>query len=135
MILYFNWLLRILVKIAKKDTNMLVDKSIKTLKSGDIVSIMLSTGQEIVAKLVEQDSTNITVTGPLVLHVMSDAQGRPVAQMIPMMMSADASGKIELQRSHVIMMVLSADSARQGYMKNTTGLEIPTSSVISSLKI
>lgn len=114
---------------------MLVEKSTKACQSGDIVTMMLSTGQEIVAKLVEQNSTHITVTNPLVLHVMADAQGRPVAQMIPMLMSSDALGKIELQRSHVIVMAMAADSARQGYVKNTTGLEIPTSSVISSLKI
>ena len=104
---------------------MLIENS--TIKPGDIVSIMLVTGQEIIAKLLDHTTDGIAVSEPLNLNVGMDQAGNPAVQLVPMMISSrESKAKVPLLRSHYILLSLASDSAKAGYIRNTTGLEIAT---------
>lgn len=100
------------------------------LKVGDIVSIKLVSNEEIVAKLVEQTTDKVTISKPLLLNISIDERvGKPGLQMFPFfLLGADPDDKITLRRDHIIAMVLSREDVKNGYVHNTTGLTIPTSS-------
>lgn len=104
---------------------MLIEKSVKP---NDVVSIKLISNEEIVAKLVEQDATTVTITKPLLLSISVDERtGKPGLQMYPFfMLGADGEEKIPLRRDHIIAIVASRDDVKSGYIHNTTGLTIPT---------
>ena len=107
---------------------MLIEKPIKV---GEIISIMLVTTQEIIAKLhhINADSS-IEIIEPLNLNIAVDQTGTPVIQMLPMMVSAGDSKKaVTILRSHYIIMQLASEQAKNGYLRNTTGLDIPASSL------
>ena len=104
---------------------MLIEK--KTFQAGDIVSLKLVSNDEIVAKLVEQDTNTVTITKPLLLSISIDERtGKPGLQMYPFfLLGADGDEKLPISRNHIIAMVLSRDDVKSGYIHNTTGLQIP----------
>ena len=101
----------------------------KPLNTGDIISIKLGNGDEIIAKLVEQDRDSVKVTKPLLMLVSQDpATGRPGISMAPFwMLGADAASKFDIARTHILCMIKSNEEATKGYLAQTTGLTIPGS--------
>ena len=103
---------------------MLIDKPIT---ENDIVSIKLSNGDEIIAKLSEITESKITITKPLLMVLSQDPRtGQPGVQMAPFwMMGSDPSSKYAINRSHVIVVTKSNTDAASSYISQTTGLAMP----------
>ena len=114
-----------LVNLTGKDI-MLIEKSIE---DNDIVSVKLITNDEIIAKLVSQDAISITLQKPLTMNLsLDDRTGRPAIQMLPFfILGAKPDAKITLRRDHVLVLTLSNDEAKSGYIHNTSGLVTSTS--------
>lgn len=99
-------------------------------KSNDVVSIKFSNGDEIIAKLIDNEGPSITVSKPLSMMLARDPRsGQPGIQMAPFwMLGADNDGTFAILKSHITCMVKSSADAAKGYTANTTGLAMPPSS-------
>lgn len=90
----------------------------KKYHSGDIVSFKIVTGDELIARIVEETDDGYSVEKPCT--VMPSAQGIGLMQSL---FTADADAKITLQKQHVLMHAASIDQMQKHYIKTTTGIE------------
>lgn len=101
----------------------------KLIEPGKIVSIKMSNGDELIAKLTEISGTVVKISKPMLIMLAPDpATGHPGVQMAPFwMIGADPEQPFPVSHSHIQCMVLANQHASANYIKSTTGLEIPTS--------
>ena len=91
---------------------------IKTFRNGDIITMKLVTGEEIITKFVESSDSSYKVNKPLVLSITQ--QG---VAMTPFLFTAELNGEIDIPK-HVIVAIASTDKSTSGqYIKGTTGIE------------
>ena len=95
---------------------MLIDKG---LSNGDIVSLKLINGDELIARFENETAEEIRIERPLAL-TMSPQGG---LGMVPWMFLG-AKNTITLKRSHVFAMVPSQKDAADQYMQGTTGIAL-----------
>ena len=103
------------------------------VKENDIATLKLVNGDELVAKIVSIDQhSNITITKPLSVNISMDPQTQRVGiQMIPTwLLTGDPAAHVTISKQHIITYTLANDAARSNYIKNTSGLEIPTSGLV-----
>ena len=86
-------------------------------KTGDVVSIKLSSGEEMIARLDAEDSSHATVTKPLML--MATEQGMGLA---PFMFTVSPDAKIKLKLNSIVCIVKSAKDTTDTYTHQTTGI-------------
>lgn len=99
----------------------------KKMEAGDIISILLSNGQELIAKLVSENPGSITITKPLVVNIGSDGSGNVGIQMIPyFVITSEPEAKLEIKDVHIITKTVSNEQAKNGYIRNTIGLSVPS---------
>jgi hypothetical protein len=90
----------------------------KPIATGDVVSIKLINGDEIIARLETDDHNGITIDRPLALTMSGGGLG-----MIPWIFLGDKS-TVTLKREHVFVMVPSKKDAADQYMQGTTGIAL-----------
>jgi hypothetical protein len=90
----------------------------KPIATGDVVSIKLINGDEIIARLEADDHNGITIDRPLALTMSGGGLG-----MIPWIFLGDKS-TVTLKREHVFVMVPSKKDAADQYMQGTTGIAL-----------
>lgn len=100
---------------------MLIQK--RTLDANDIVTMKISTGEEIIAKIKEIDDTTVTVLKPFTLILTAGHGGQGSVAFAPFMLGADDQASIVLDRKNIVLMVKANSSAAGQYIKATTGLE------------
>ena len=90
-------------------------------KEGDIISVKLISGEEVVTKLGKGTDSTYLFNRPVVLSATPQGMG-----LIPYMMTADA-GKlnVSINHDHVIAMAEPQDAVLQEYTKATTGIITP----------
>jgi len=84
----------------------------------DIVSFKLVNGDEIVAKVVDEDDQGFTISKPTT--VMPSQQGLGLIQS---MFTIDLNKTIKLDRQHVMMHTITVKDVQNHYLKTTTGIE------------
>jgi hypothetical protein len=95
---------------------MLMDKS--NYKSGDIIGLKLVNGDELIAKLIEFDSTKWVLEKPCV--VVGGAKGIGLMQA---MFSLDPEKSITVKADHVMMSCDCVAQMRDHYIQVTTGIQ------------
>jgi hypothetical protein len=90
----------------------------KGFSNGDIVSLKLINGDELIARFESETGDDITIDRPLALTMAREGLG-----MIPWMMLGDKSA-ITLKKSHVFAVVSSQKDAADQYMQGTTGIAL-----------
>lgn len=89
-----------------------------SVKQNDIVTIKFTSGDEVVAKLVEIWDTRS--------YVVSKPHGVMMAQqgfgLVPWILTANPDDKIEIAQSAVVAITKTFDGVRKEYIKQTTGL-------------
>jgi hypothetical protein len=75
--------------------------STKTRKKGDVISIKLSNGEELISSLVEEQDTHLLIDRPVVLQ--SGPKGTPALMPFFMTASPDATRDIQLSKTHIVM--------------------------------
>ena len=93
---------------------MLINKGVS---SGDIVTIKLTSGEELVAKLIEENPMQIKIARPLVLTMGQQGIG-----MVPYLFTVDPDKDISMSRSTITVLETTEDSAAKQYVKATTGI-------------
>ena len=95
--------------------------------AGDIVCFKLSTGDEIVAKIVSADADGYTVNRPCT--VIPSQQGLGLMQSL---ISADINNNVEIKKIHVIMHGPVIKDIENHYIRTTTGIEpAPSGKIIT----
>jgi len=97
----------------------------KGYSAGDIMCFKITTGEEIVAKLVEEKADGYVVSKPCTL--MPSNQGIGLMQS---MISADINNNVTLNKSHVIMHNTVIKDIENHYIRTTTGIEPVSSGII-----
>jgi hypothetical protein len=90
----------------------------KPLSEGDVVSIKLINGDEIIARLDKDDQHGITITKPLAITLGSQGLG-----MIPWVFLG-AKETMTLKREHVFVIMPAKKDAADQYMQGTTGIAL-----------
>ena len=90
----------------------------KPIASGDVVSLKLVNGDEIIARLESDDDKGITITKPLAITAGPQGLG-----MIPWVFLGNKE-TFTLRREHVFVVVPSKKEAADQYMQGTTGIAL-----------
>jgi hypothetical protein len=84
----------------------------------DIVSFKIVNGDEIVAKIVEEDDTGFVVSKPTT--VMPSQQGLGLIQSL---FTVELGKTVRLDKQHVMMHAPTVKDVQNHYIKTTTGIE------------
>jgi hypothetical protein len=90
----------------------------KGFSNGDIISLKLINGDELIERFESETGDDITIDRPLALTMSREGLG-----MIPWLMLGDKSA-ITLKKSHVFAVVSSQKDAADQYMQGTTGIAL-----------
>jgi hypothetical protein len=88
-------------------------------KVGDIVSIKLASGEEMVAKLEEERDSHVMLRKPLMLVASETGIG-----LAPFMFTVDPDHKFKIRLNNIICVVKTSKDAANAYIKQTTGLAV-----------
>lgn len=94
---------------------------ISNFKKSDVVTIKLSTGEEIVARFDADTGSELKVVKPTVL-TLNPTDGK--AMLIPWLMSVDtgSSDPVIISKAQVVAVSKPHKGIADGYMQSTTGL-------------
>lgn len=95
---------------------MLIDKGVST---GEVVTIKIISGAEVIAKLVEETAVSYKLSKPMVVNV--GAQG---IALMPYVLSVDPDKTVEMIKSNVCMIAPTEKQFADGYTQNTTGIAL-----------
>ena len=90
----------------------------KPVAHGDIVSIKLSNGEEIITRLEEETADYIKITKPLSFTLGPQGLG-----MIPWVFLGE-DGKVTLDKKNTFFIVASKKEASKQYLEGTTGISL-----------
>ena len=94
--------------------------------SGDVVSFKMVNGDEVIAKVLDENVDRWSVSAPCT--VMPSQQGLGLMQSL---FSAKEDAKVFLGKAHVMFHAESLDQMRVHYIKTTTGVDVfPKQSII-----
>jgi len=91
----------------------------KGISNGEVVTIKMASGEEIIAKYVEETANGYKITKPMMLSVSSQGVG-----MVPYLFTVNPDTEIVINRSAVSVIVnTEADFSKQ-YLQAATGLTL-----------
>ena len=93
---------------------MIIDKGVS---AGDVVTIKLTSGEELIANLVEENDKYVKVSKP---RVLASAQGG--IGMAPYLFTVDPDKEIKLARATIVVLEPTEKESASSYTKATTGL-------------
>lgn len=90
----------------------------KGLSNGEIVSLKIANGDELIARYEDETADTIKISKPLAITASAQGLG-----MIPWVFLGDTD-TITLQKSHVFVTVISKKDAADQYRQSTTGIAL-----------
>jgi hypothetical protein len=90
----------------------------KGFTQGDVVSIKLINGDEIIARFESEDADTISISRPLALTMSGQGLG-----MIPWVFLGE-DGKVTLEKRNTFFIVASKKEASKQYLEGTTGISL-----------
>ena len=90
---------------------------------GDVVSIKLSSGEEMIARLDSENDTTVIVSKPYILIAAQNGMA-----LAPYIFTVSPDTKIKLKINNIICVVKSAKDASDMYIKQSTGLTVANAS-------
>jgi hypothetical protein len=95
---------------------MLINKGITP---GEVVTIKTTAGEEIVAKLVEENALGVRVNKPLCLTATKEGIG-----LVPFLFTTDPEAEVTINRSTVMVLAPTVKDAADTYIQQTTGIKL-----------
>ena len=89
-------------------------------KMNDVISIKLSSGEEMIARAEKETKDELTVVKPYILIAAENGMA-----LAPYMFTVETDAKIKLKINNIICIVKSAKDASDMYIKQSTGIAIP----------
>ena len=90
----------------------------KPITTGEVVSIKLISGEEIIARLDAEDKDTVTLAKPLSVSIGPQGLG-----MMPFMF-LNSSNIVNIKLSHIIAMGVAKKDASDQYIQGTTGIAL-----------
>ena len=90
----------------------------KPIASGDVVSIKLINGDELITRLESDDNETVTISKPMAITMGAQGMG-----LIPWVFLGE-SDKITLRKKHTFFIVPSKKEASDQYIEGTTGIKL-----------
>ncbi len=91
----------------------------KPAKAGDVVTIKLSTAEELIARLDAEDSAFITISKPITLSYGAQGIG-----MTPWLITAENDSGVQISKERIMVMVPTMKKAAEQYIEGTTGIKV-----------
>lgn len=88
-------------------------------KNGDTISLKLSSGEEVVARLEEEKDGELKISKPLMLTATQEGFG-----LAPFMFTVNPESNIVLNTDNVLCVVKTEETMANQYLQNTTGLAV-----------
>ena len=92
---------------------------------GEVYTLKLNSGEEVVAKVTATSETDVTLHDPL-----SVAPGPQGVGLIPSLFTADPKAMTKLNKSSIAIYALSDHSIKAKYIEATTGIVMPDKKII-----
>lgn len=89
-------------------------------KKGDIVSLKLSSGEELVGKFEDETDQQIKIKNPLVLSMVPNGG----VGLAPYMMTVDPKSVFKFKSSAVTCVLKTVDDTAKSYIQATSGIQI-----------
>ncbi len=100
---------------------------LKENKIGQIVSMKLTSGDEVVGKIVGQTAEGITLSKPVIL-----AASRDGLAMVPFMMTADPDGEFLFKVNNIMCIVDTNQQVSDAYFQSVTGITPVRNSILTA---
>ena len=91
----------------------------KGFSNGDVVSVKLINGDELIARFESEDADTITISKPMAITMGVQGMG-----LIPWVFLGDTERNITLRKKHTFFIVPSKKEASDQYIEGTTGIAI-----------
>lgn len=88
-------------------------------KNGDVVSLKLSSGEEVVGRLEEDKPDGMVLSKPMMLTASQQGLG-----LAPFMFSVDPESKFLIKTGSVLCVTKTEKSFASQYLENTTGITV-----------
>lgn len=95
---------------------MLIDKG---LSSGEVITLKLITGEEIIGKMIEDTANGTKVSKPMVLSASPQGIG-----MIPFMITVNPDKEVIINYSAIVSKSVTDKQFADAYIQNTTGIKL-----------
>ena len=101
-------------------------------KKNDIISIKLSTGEEVVGRFSASNETSVNVVKPTVL-TLNPQSGQ--VMLIPWLMSIDlhSSEPVEIKNSQVVALGKPSKGIADVYLQGSSGIAMPNANELSGI--
>jgi hypothetical protein len=95
------------------------------VKTDEVYTFKLTSGEELVGKVTALNSEWITVSNPV-----SIAPGPQGMGLVPAMFTADPDSKTQININNVTMYAITDESVKSRYIEATTGIRIPEKKIV-----
>jgi len=92
---------------------------------GEIMTLKLNSGEELVTKIVAVDGDNITIVDPVSIAPSQGGVG-----LIPSLFTNKMHSNVQLNTTNVVLMGDTDESVKIKYIEATTGLKVPDKKMI-----
>lgn len=91
----------------------------KGITPGGVVTIKTTAGEEIVAKLIEENPMAVTVSKPLCLTATKDGIG-----LVPFLFTTDPDAEVTINKNSIMVLAATVKDAADRYTEQTTGIKL-----------
>jgi hypothetical protein len=91
----------------------------KSRAQGDVVTVKLTSGEEIIARFEEEIATGVKVSKPMVLSMTQQGVG-----MMPYLFTVNPNNSIVFNYQSVTVMATTDEDFAKQYMQATTGIKL-----------
>ena len=88
-------------------------------KNGDTISVKTVAGEEIVARLVDENGETVTVTKPMALTATQQGIG-----MVPFSFTVSPESKLSLNKNTLVFVAKTDESTAKQYIESTTNIKL-----------
>jgi hypothetical protein len=101
---------------------------ISSFKKGDVITVKLSTGEELVARFEQSSADELKIVKPTVITLNPQTGG---VMLIPWLMSVDVhtTDPVSVKGTQIVATAKTIKSLSDSYMKSTTGITPATFSL------
>lgn len=90
----------------------------------EIITLKLSSGEEIITRVVERDETTITLDRPNMIGLVpAGPDGQVGIQLVPWVAS-NQDGEIKVNLAHVVAETVPASELEKGYLQRTSAIAL-----------
>lgn len=95
---------------------MIIDRGVS---AGEVVTLKLTSGEELIAKLVEESSTFYKLNRPMVIGMGQQGPG-----LMPYLFTVHPTKDVKIQKSSVVVVENTDEQFAKQFLESTTGIKL-----------